>query len=107
MAPTARIPAPRRPLDDAPQLSEAPRPRRGRGRTSPPPPPLGSLTQREHRTALVCRSCSSAHLTRLSMNLTDGTPVDFISCHRCEHRSWVHAGTELPVDDVLDRTRKV
>jgi hypothetical protein len=45
------------------------------------------------------------------MNLTDGTPVDFTSCHHCEHRTWQHAGTdlggtELSVDGVLDRTRK-
>jgi ribosomal protein L37E len=67
---------------------------------------LGSLTQLEHRTTTVCRACGSTHLTRLSMNLTDGTPVDFVSCHRCEHKSWVHAGSELPVAAVLDRTRK-
>jgi hypothetical protein len=40
------------------------------------------------------------------MNLTDGTPVDFTSCHHCEHRTWEHAGTPLPVDSVLDRARK-
>ena len=38
--------------------------------------------------------------------LTDGTPVDFTSCHRCEHKTWEHGGTELSVDGVLDRTRK-
>ena len=37
---------------------------------------------------------------------TDGTPVDFVSCHRCEHRAWAHAGSVLPVNVVLDRTRK-
>jgi hypothetical protein len=41
------------------------------------------------------------------MNLTDGTPVDFTSCHRCEHRTWEHSGAELSVDAVLERTRKV
>jgi hypothetical protein len=45
-------------------------------------------------------------VTRLSLNLTDGTPVEFTSCHRCEHRSWEHAGSVMPVQTVLDRTRK-
>lgn len=69
-------------------------------------PPLGSLTQRDNRQAISCASCGSGHVTRLSMNLTDGTPVDFTSCHRCEHKTWEHGGTELSVDGVLDRTRK-
>ena len=69
--------------------------------------PLGSLTQREDRPHAACRCCGSGHVTRLSMNLTDGTPVDFTSCHHCEHRTWEHAGAELSVDGVLDRTRKV
>jgi hypothetical protein len=40
------------------------------------------------------------------MNLTDGTPVDFTSCHHCEHRSWQHAGDALGVEAVLERARK-
>jgi hypothetical protein len=68
--------------------------------------PLGSLTQREARAGAVCRECGSAHVTRLAMNLTDGTPVDFTSCHHCEHRMWEHAGGELAVDAVLERARK-
>lgn len=40
------------------------------------------------------------------MHLTDGTPVIFVSCHRCEERSWEHDGMELSVADVLDRSRK-
>nr|WP_284290073.1 hypothetical protein [Angustibacter aerolatus] len=45
-------------------------------------------------------------MTELSMSLTDGTPVDFVSCHVCGRRSWSHEGVELEVADVLDRTRK-
>jgi hypothetical protein len=44
------------------------------------------------------------------MALTDGSPVQFTSCHRCEHRTWEEQGTQssvLPVSNVLDRTRKV
>lgn len=89
------------------QASEPTVTRRGRGRTTTTAPaPLGSLTQRDHRTAAVCRGCGSVHVTRLSMSLTDGTPVEFTSCHRCEHRTWEHAGGELTVNTVLDRARK-
>ena len=79
---------------------------RRRGRATGPSIPLGSLTQRENRAAIECQSCGSTRVTRLSMNLTDGTPVEFTSCHRCEHRTWEHGGDALSVDSVLDRTRR-
>ena len=82
------------------------RTRRGRGRGQLPSGPLGSLTQRDHRVAAECRGCGSPHVTRLSMSLTDGTPVDFTSCHRCEHRTWEHGGDPLSVEGVLARARK-
>lgn len=69
--------------------------------------PLGSLTQRQSSIGAVCVECSSPRITQLAMNLTDGTPVDFTSCHVCAHKSWSHGGVELAVSDVLDRTRKV
>jgi hypothetical protein len=75
--------------------------------TSRPSVPLGSLTQRGDRAAETCADCSSTRITQLSMNLTDGTPVDFVSCHVCGHRSWTHEGVALDVSDVLDRSRKV
>jgi len=86
---------------------ESIRSRRGRGRGVVIAAPLGSLTQRSDRHSATCRGCGSGHVTRLSMSLTDGTPVEFTSCHRCEHRSWEHAGGELTVHSVLDRARKV
>ena len=88
-----------------PASTPAPRGRR-RGRAAGPSIPLGSLTQREHRAAIECQSCGSTRVTRLTMNLTDGTPVEFTSCHRCEHRTWEHGGDALSVDSVLDRTRR-
>jgi hypothetical protein len=103
--------APQHPVTGIPTQrtsSESPgRSRRGRGRGQLPSGPLGSLTQRDQRGSVSCRACESEHVTRLSLNLTDGTPVDFTSCHRCEHRTWEHAGTELSVAGVLDRTRKL
>jgi hypothetical protein len=40
------------------------------------------------------------------MTLTDGSVVDFVSCHTCERRSWTQAGTDLQVTEVLDKARK-
>lgn len=70
---------------------------------------LGSLTQRGARDGVSCRACGSERVTRLSMALTDGSAVEFTSCHRCEHRTWQESGTSgavLPVQRVLDKTRK-
>ena len=74
--------------------------------TTVPPVPLGSLTQPGARAGAACRACGSERVTRISMALTDGSPVQFTSCHRCEHRTWEHAGAVLPVQTVLDHTRK-
>lgn len=77
-------------------------------RTSGPAAPvdLGSLTQPGARRG-TCLACGSARVTRIGMNLTDGTPVDFTSCLECEHRSWQRAdGTVLSRDDVLLRTAR-
>ena len=73
------------------------------------PLPLGSLTQPGARDGSCCRACGSQRVTRIAMNLTDGSPVEFVSCHRCEHRTWSEAGSAsaLPVARVLDRARKV
>lgn len=72
------------------------------------PLPLGSLTQRTSRTDHRCPACASDRLTELAMTLTDGTPVRFSSCRACEHRVWRDLdGTALPVDQVLDRARKI
>ena len=68
--------------------------------------PLGSLTQPGARAGASCRACGSDRVTRIAMNLTDGSPVEFTSCHRCEHRSWQHAGGPLAVEAVLEHTRK-
>ena len=78
--------------------------------TSPDPHvPLGSLTQPGARAGASCRACGSDRVTAIAMTLTDGSPVDFASCHRCEHRTW-RAGQRRrrsPSPRVLDKTRKV
>jgi hypothetical protein len=68
--------------------------------------PLGSLTQPGARSGARCLACGSNSVTRIAMSLTDGTPVEFTSCHRCEHRSWVQQGERLEFEHVLDKTRK-
>lgn len=68
--------------------------------------PLGSLTQGCDRPGHRCRACGSARVTRITMNLTDGTPVEFTSCRTCEHRSWEAEGALLQRDRVLAKTRK-
>lgn len=70
---------------------------------------LGSLTQCRPRDTERCESCGSTRLTSIAMSLTDGTPVHFTSCHRCENRTWRERdlGHELEVSTVLRRARKV
>jgi hypothetical protein len=41
------------------------------------------------------------------MRLTDGTPVQFTSCHSCDHRTWETDGGELSRDLVLARAQKL
>ena len=78
-----------------------PRPRRAKVDN---PVPLGSLTQREHRAAGCCESCGGDRLTRLSIRLSDGAHVEFVSCHHCEHRGWEQEGVAVPVASVLARS---
>ena len=71
--------------------------------------PLGSLTQPGARDGAACQACGSERVTRIAMALTDGSPVQFTSCHRCEHRTWEESTAVgravLPVQRVLDKTR--
>jgi transcription elongation factor Elf1 len=54
----------------------------------------------------TCAECGGTRVTHISMTLTDGSMVDFASCHSCEHKSWTEAGTGLDVSDVLNKARK-
>ena len=55
---------------------------------------------------LSCPQCAGQRVTKISMRLTDGSPVDFVSCHDCEHKHWRGADGALALDGVLDRARK-
>ncbi len=70
------------------------------------PVSLGSLTQPGARAGLGCRLCGSARVTRISMELTDGSQVDFTSCLDCEHRTWEQGDDLLSVDRVLSKAQR-
>jgi hypothetical protein len=82
---------------------------RSRARRSRPPVvvSLGSLTQPGARRGSGCEACGSHRVTSLTLTLTDGTPVEFTSCHACEQRSWVGPNGPLDRGTVLERTRKI
>ncbi|MGH8870120.1 MAG: hypothetical protein ACRDYU_19295 [Actinomycetes bacterium] len=81
-------------------------PRKGRETTPSSGTTPGSLTQAGSGYLTACHACASTRVTRIAMRLTDGTPVDFTSCHACESRSWEADGMPLAVDEVLLRARK-
>ena len=55
----------------------------------------------------VCAQCAGNRVTHISMTLTDGSEVDFASCHTCEHKTWTEAGTGLDVSEVLKKAQKI
>ena len=54
----------------------------------------------------TCAQCAGTRVTHISMTLTDGSAVDFASCHSCEHKTWTEAGTGLDVSEVLKKAQK-
>ena len=75
-------------------------------RTASPSTQPASLTQAGVNHSGQCPECGSDRVTALAMTLTDGTPVRFASCHRCEHRHWSHEGRALSFSDVITRATK-
>ena len=55
----------------------------------------------------TCVACRGIRVTRITMTLTDGSVVDFASCHSCEHKTWTQQGTGLDVSDVLRKAQKI
>jgi hypothetical protein len=68
-------------------------------------PALSLVTTPPSRLA-TCAACASTRVTKITMTLTDGSLVDFASCHACETRSWRQAGTELDIATVLGKAQK-
>ena len=54
-----------------------------------------------------CSTCASNRVTEITMTLTDGSIVDFVSCHSCERKSWKQSGRELDIDAVLGKAQKI
>lgn len=54
----------------------------------------------------VCGSCAGTRVTSITMTLTDGSSVDFTSCHSCERRFWMQAGRRLDIATVLGKAQK-
>ena len=67
---------------------------------------VGMRPDPKHLFGVTCAACGSSRITRISMTLTDGSPVDFTSCHDCEHKLWTGPGGDLALTGVLDRTRR-
>ena len=66
-----------------------------------------SLVSAQSRDLMNCIGCGNEHVTAIAMTLTDGSHVDFASCHRCENRWWVQDGALLSFDVVIEKTRKI
>ena len=79
-------------------------------RRGEPAPTLGSLSRPAAAPGPApreCTACGSSAVTQLAMDLTDGTPVTFVSCQTCEHRAWFDGeGAEVAIEDVLSRSRR-
>lgn len=65
-----------------------------------------SLVTTPARALVVCSTCSGNRVTSITMTLTDGSPVDFTSCHSCETKSWKQNGRELDITTVLGKAQK-
>jgi len=66
-----------------------------------------SLVTTPTRQLKPCTRCARTRVTHITMTLTDGSVVDFASCHTCEHKTWTEAGTGLDVSDVLRKAQKI
>jgi hypothetical protein len=53
-----------------------------------------------------CNGCGSERVTELRMTLTDGSPVNFVSCHDCECRRWSQGASSLSFERVIAKTTK-
>ena len=65
-----------------------------------------SLVTTPARDLAVCARCAGTRVTSITMTLTDGSSVDFASCHACEGKSWTQAGRELDISTVLGKAQK-
>jgi len=68
---------------------------------------LSAPTDLPGQQPILCRTCASPRVVHVSMDLTDGSPVNLVSCLECETRTWFTPGGEvLAISEVLDRAKK-
>ena len=65
-----------------------------------------SLVTTPTRELARCGTCAGTRVTSITMTLTDGSSVDFASCHTCESKSWTQGGRELDITTVLGKAQK-
>ena len=65
-----------------------------------------SLVTTPTSSLAVCVGCAGTRVTAITMTLTDGSSVDFSSCHSCETKSWRQGGRELDIQTVLGKAQK-
>ncbi len=65
-----------------------------------------SLVTTPTRTLVTCGTCAGNRVTSITMTLTDGSAVDFTSCHSCETKSWKQNGQQLDITSVLGKAQK-
>jgi predicted metal-binding protein len=65
-----------------------------------------SLVTTPASSLAVCGTCAGTRVTAITMTLTDGSSVDFASCHSCETKSWRQGGLELDISTVLGKAKK-
>ena len=65
-----------------------------------------SLVTTPTRALVTCGTCAGNRVTAITMTLTDGSSVDFTSCHTCESKSWKQGGHELDIAAVLGKAQK-
>ena len=54
----------------------------------------------------TCATCASTRVTEITKTLTDGSIVDFASCHACETKTWKQGGVDLDISTVLGKAKK-
>jgi hypothetical protein len=78
----------------------------GQQPTPCPEEPRVSLVTTPTSALAVCVRCCGTRVTEITMTLTDGSVVDFASCHACEHKSWTQGGVQLDRPTVLRKATK-
>jgi predicted metal-binding protein len=66
-----------------------------------------SLVTTPARALTTCTACGGQRVTSITMTLTDGSLVDFASCHTCERKRWTQEGRELDITTVLGKAQKI